>query len=129
MEDEKLYDREMIHHVKSNDLIGGSPGTVCVLWKDDMRHIGIARCNLKDQFNRKIGRKIAHGRALHALKEHEGLTKIRKPFNDDVDCLYVSFKHKDGEFVSMDIMCDRKDVDSYDIPPFLLQEQSKEKES
>jgi hypothetical protein len=87
-EDMKLYDREMTYHEKENGL-GGSLGTITVLWKGEDRYVGWSRCHDKmDQFNRKIGRKIALGRALHALKEDNDLVAIRRFGNREshVDC-------------------------------------------
>ena len=43
--------------------------TFCALWKDDVPiSIGIAYCNPKDHFNRKLGRTKSLGRAIAAFE-------------------------------------------------------------
>lgn len=41
--------------------------------EDRSLHIGIAECSKKDNFNKKLGRKIAEGRALKKPIAHIGL--------------------------------------------------------
>lgn len=47
--------------------------TIVVIHKDDKRHIGISLCNNKDQFNRKVGKIKAMGRATAELVKSQGL--------------------------------------------------------
>lgn len=128
MEEDMKYDRKMVHHElgeTQDDFIGDSVGTVCVLWKGSMRYVGLSRCHTKDQFNRKLGHKIAYGRAFQALKEATGWSQERRP--DEADRLYTFFNYTKG-CVGIDVPCERGEVDSYLIPSFLLKETKKEKE-
>lgn len=42
--------------------------TFAVLWTKDERFVGVSKCNKDDVVDKKLGRKIALGRALHAFK-------------------------------------------------------------
>ncbi len=38
--------------------------TVTCIWDGNLRHVGIAECSKKDQFEKKMGREISMGRAV-----------------------------------------------------------------
>ena len=52
-------------------------GTHAALVKEGKVFLGIAKCNPKDQFNRRLGREISLGRALHAWKVDAGVEVTR----------------------------------------------------
>ena len=64
----KEYDRVIITHNRSED----TPSTRVVLIKGLRIHIGIANCAPNDNFNRKLGRIIASGRAEFASQLNSG---------------------------------------------------------
>ncbi len=43
----------------------------CIVLSNGDEYVGYARCNLADNFNYKLGRRIALGRALKAASEDE----------------------------------------------------------
>ncbi|MDD5702113.1 MAG: hypothetical protein PHU23_08705 [Dehalococcoidales bacterium] len=67
-----------IRYMSQKPQKGALLATVCLVPKTDVTeiiwHRGVALCSVKDQFSRKIGRKIAYGRALQAM-EHRGHVK------------------------------------------------------
>lgn len=124
---EKLYDRKMVYHDKSDEGIGGRPGTVCVLWKGEHRYVGLSRCHSMDTFNRKVGHKIAYGRAVQALKEGLKLVPVRRA--DEPDRGWTAFKvYSMSVAVCIDVACGREedDTDTYVVPAFLYKELKKE---
>lgn len=73
----KQFDRVALKHMVGEGKKGPAGATIAVLHKGDHRYVGISACSSKDQFNRRIGRKIALGRALHLFKLSTGLIKGR----------------------------------------------------
>lgn len=53
-------------------------GTHVALVKDGKVFVGVAKCHVKDQFNRKLGLKISLGRAIFAWKIDAGIEKDRR---------------------------------------------------
>ena len=64
------------HHTENNPalMIGTIKALTCVaLVKDKKVYVGISACDHQDQFNRKKGRLIAVGRAMHEYKLDIGI--------------------------------------------------------
>lgn len=119
-EDVKLFDREMTYH---EDDLGGSRGTITVLWVGDDRYAGWSRCHSDmDQFNRKLGRKIALGRALHALKEDKALIPVRR-FDEDKECFENCYQKIDVSEPSIEVcFSEYEDTVMYRLPDFMYRQ-------
>ena len=68
---------------------------------------GVSKCHENDNFNRKLGRKIALGRAEHAYKVANGAKLVRKintpVVNETGDILYIySQIHKFDDITKLD---------------------------
>ena len=56
--------QEKVVYWFEKDQVGKRTGrTICVIWDQDNRYVGIARCSKRDQFCEKLGRVISYGRA------------------------------------------------------------------
>lgn len=67
------FDRIQVKHLRSATYQATHVGLV----KGDKVFVGIAKCHKTDQFNKKMGIKIALGRAIHAWKVDAGITRPR----------------------------------------------------
>jgi len=76
---EKYYYHKFGENCHGNAVQGTA--TVCVIPVKGVYARGVAFCNPVDQFNRKLGRAIALGRAVKAIENHAGgdLIKARTP--------------------------------------------------
>ena len=62
---------------------GVPQSTICIISENGWNAMGVSICNPKDNFCKKIGRTIAQGRALKALKTMESSGKIAMSSNRD----------------------------------------------
>lgn len=79
------FDKVEIVHFNSETY----KGTHAALIKGDKVYVGFAKCHEDDQFNRKRGREIALGRAMHSWKVDSGITPSRKNGSEKIifaDC-------------------------------------------
>lgn len=67
------FDLVTVKHLRSNTY----QGTHVALVKDGKVFIGISKCHRKDQFNKRLGLKIAIGRAMHSWKVDAGIEPSR----------------------------------------------------
>jgi hypothetical protein len=68
------FDRVEIKHFNSKTY----KATHVALVKNSTVYVGTSKCHGDDQFNRKLGREIAIGRAMHAWKVDAGILPARK---------------------------------------------------
>lgn len=70
-------------HLHSGEV--DSRGGLTVVFDPATKHFGAARCSKKDNYNRKLGMKIALGRAIRPdekiEKQEDTITKVIKNFN------------------------------------------------
>ena len=93
----KEFDKVIIKHFRPENPSAENPqGTMAILQKDGLFHVGVARCDHRDQFNRRRGRLIALGRAyqnyrLSDLLPKKGKATLAKTFNskEEIDKLFV----------------------------------------
>jgi len=70
--------KEIYYYVR--DAKGKLLAAVCLMQKEtEIWHRGVALCSKRDQFSRKIGRKIALGRAVAAPKSMKQIAHVNTP--------------------------------------------------
>lgn len=86
-----LAGKERYYYLKFFQDGNGNPhgvATVCVIPVEGFYVRGVAFCNPKDQFAKKLGRAIALGRAVKAIETHQFNDRI--PKNEPVSILIGS---------------------------------------
>ena len=76
-------------------------GTRAALVKGDRVFIGLARCDLRDKFNRRLGRSIALGRALRAMTRSNGEGRKAEK-RREAEGVYLSYEVKTSSSYSLE---------------------------
>lgn len=69
-------------------------GTRAALVKGDIVYVGLARCDMRDKFNRRLGRSIALGRAIRAMSRTNSLTARKGEIRREAEGVYLSYEIK-----------------------------------
>ena len=114
-----------VHHqrLEKGDDKRKSVRTIVVLEDGDFRHVGIAKCDRRDQFCRKTGRTIAYGRAIHAYNRLNA--GVEKRENERAD---LTFTMKSDKSVVADSIDDAKLASDMaeTLPEFLFEDKPRE---
>lgn len=84
--------------------------TICYLHDDNtgITTRGIALCSRKNEFNYKIGRDIALGRAKAALQEVESARPVRS-VNGFISCFVAGIKLDEKKVIKKSVWCVKED--------------------
>ncbi len=78
---------------------------VCLMENEGLYRRGVALCSARDQFSRKIGRKIAYGRAVSAPKSMKQIAHVNTPAARELRMIHPGI-HYTSEIMSPGLLSD-----------------------